>query len=85
MALIDRDVSDQCIIIPTVANNVFDVSGAGDTAISLLISGLLAGGTLVEAAWLANCGSGVVVAKKGTATVNKDELIDFHEKLVNSL
>jgi len=85
MALIDRELSGKCMIIPTVATRVYDVSGAGDTAISLLVSGLMAGGTLEEAAWLANCGSGVVVGKKGTATVNKAELLEFHEKLLKTL
>lgn len=85
MALVDRDISDKLTIIPTVAKNVFDVSGAGDTAISLLISGLMVGGTLEEAAWLGNCGSGVVVGKKGTATVNKEELLEFHDRILSNL
>lgn len=71
MALMDSRGSK---IIPTVATEVFDVSGAGDTALSLITIGLLAGGTLEEAAWLGNCGAGVVVGKSGTATVNIDEL-----------
>lgn len=50
--------------IPTVASEVFDVSGAGDTAISVLTSSLLSGATLEEAAWIGNCASGVVVAEK---------------------
>jgi D-glycero-beta-D-manno-heptose-7-phosphate kinase len=66
--------------ISTVASAVFDVSGAGDTAISLLVGTLLAGGNLEEAAYLANCGAGVVVGKVGTATVNLNELIEFHQK-----
>jgi len=73
----DKDVK----IIPTVANEVFDVSGAGDTAISLLSASLIAGGSLEDACWLGNCGSGVVVAKKGTATVNTQELTDFYHKI----
>ena len=66
-------------LMGTVANEVFDVSGAGDTAISLLTISLLAGATLEEACWIGDCGSGVVVAKKGTATVDKDELIEFYD------
>jgi rfaE bifunctional protein kinase chain/domain len=66
-------------IIPTVANEVFDVSGAGDTAISLLTISLLAGATLEEACWIGNCGSGVVVGKKGTATVDVEELKEFYD------
>jgi len=72
---------DKVRIIPTVANEVFDVSGAGDTAISLLTSSLLAGASLTDACWLGNCGSGVVVAKKGTATVNLDELEEFYDDI----
>ncbi|WP_164848428.1 D-glycero-beta-D-manno-heptose-7-phosphate kinase [Halobacteriovorax sp. HLS] len=68
-------------VIPTVANEVFDVSGAGDTAISLLAISLLAGASLEEACWIGNCGSGVVVAKKGTATVNVKELTDFYDQI----
>ena len=66
--------------IPTVASAVFDVSGAGDTAISLLVATLLAGGDLEESAYFGNCGSGVVVGKVGTATVTMNELIEFHQK-----
>lgn len=84
MALLDREGSGKLEIIPTVAQEVFDVSGAGDTTISLLTAGLLAGGTLAEAAWIGNCGAGVVVAKKGTATVNMEELIVFYKKLCES-
>lgn len=82
MALLDRE--GELIHIPTVADEVFDVSGAGDTAISLLSASLLAGASLEEAAWIGNCGSGVVVAKKGTATVNLEELHDFYHKLQGS-
>lgn len=85
MALIDTKNDGKLKIIPTVANEVFDVSGAGDTAISLLVASLNAGATLEEAAWIGNCGAGVVVAKKGTATVNQKELADFHQKLLQSV
>ena len=60
--------------IPTRAREVFDVSGAGDTAISVLAAGLAAGATPVEAADLANRASGIAVGKLGTATVTADEL-----------
>lgn len=81
MALYDRKNSKDLVIIPTVANEVFDVSGAGDTAISALTSSLLAGATLEEAAWIGNCASGVVVGKKGTATVNLVELRAFLDQI----
>jgi len=61
--------------IPTKARQVFDVSGAGDTAIALFTLGLVCEATPIEAAEIANHGSGVVVGKLGTATVTRDELI----------
>ncbi len=85
MVLLDVKCDGKVHHIPTVANEVFDVSGAGDTAISLLTASLEAGASLIEAAWIGNCGSGVVVGKKGTATVNKAELIDFHHRLSEKL
>jgi rfaE bifunctional protein kinase chain/domain len=85
MALLDVKTAPHLKIIPTVANEVFDVSGAGDTAISALTASLLAGATLVEAAWIGNCASGVVVAKKGTVTVNLLELNHFFTQLVKKI
>jgi len=61
--------------IPTKARQVFDVSGAGDTAIALFTLGLACGATPIEAAEIANHGSAVVVSKLGTATVTRDEVI----------
>jgi D-glycero-beta-D-manno-heptose-7-phosphate kinase len=61
--------------IPTKAKEVFDVSGAGDTAIALFTLGLACGATPIEAAEIANHGSAVVVSKLGTATVTRDELM----------
>ena len=59
---------------PTSAKEVFDVSGAGDTAIAVLTLGLAAGATPAEAAELANRASGIAVGKLGTATVTLHEL-----------
>jgi D-beta-D-heptose 7-phosphate kinase/D-beta-D-heptose 1-phosphate adenosyltransferase len=61
--------------IRTKARQVFDVSGAGDTAIALFTLGLVCGATPLEAAEIANHGSAVVVSKLGTATVTRDELV----------
>ncbi len=61
--------------IPTKARQVFDVSGAGDTAIALFTLGLTCEATPTEAAEIANHGSAVVVSKLGTAIVTRDELI----------
>ena len=61
--------------IPTSAQAVFDVSGAGDTVISAVALGLAAGMPLLPACMLANFAAGVVVAKVGTATATPDELV----------
>ena len=61
--------------IPTKARQVFDVSGAGDTAIALFTLALSSGATPTEAAEVANHASAVVVGKLGTATVSRDELV----------
>ena len=60
---------------PTRAREVFDVSGAGDTAIALYTLALCAGATPVEASEIANHASGVVVGKLGTATLTPAELL----------
>ncbi|MEO5754721.1 MAG: PfkB family carbohydrate kinase [Chthoniobacterales bacterium] len=65
--------------IPTKARQVFDVSGAGDTAIALFTLALCCGASPVEAAEIANHASAVVVAKLGTATVTPAELIASFE------
>ncbi|HKP86453.1 MAG TPA: D-glycero-beta-D-manno-heptose-7-phosphate kinase [Blastocatellia bacterium] len=61
--------------IPTVAREVYDVTGAGDTVIATLALALTAGASLTEAAVLANHAAGVVVGKVGTATVTCEELL----------
>ena len=59
---------------PTVAREVYDVTGAGDTVLATCALALGAGGTLEEATVLANHAAGVVVGKIGTATLRADEL-----------
>jgi len=61
---------------PTCAKSVFDVSGAGDTAIAIYTLALAAGAHSIEAAHLANHASGVVVGKLGTAAVTFAELMN---------
>ena len=61
--------------IPTVAREVFDVSGAGDTVIATFTLGIAAGASPMEAAILSNHAAGIVVGKVGTATVTADELV----------
>jgi D-beta-D-heptose 7-phosphate kinase/D-beta-D-heptose 1-phosphate adenosyltransferase len=65
--------------IPTKARQVFDVSGAGDTAIALFTLALCCDASPVEAAEIANHASAVVVAKLGTATVTPAELVASFE------
>ena len=60
--------------IPTVAREVYDVSGAGDTVIATLATMLGAGRPLTEAVEIANRAGGIVVGKLGTATVTREEL-----------
>ena len=61
--------------IATVARNVFDVTGAGDTVVSTLAMALGAGSPLEEAVHLANLAAGIVVGKRGTAIVTREELL----------
>ena len=60
--------------IPTVAREVFDVTGAGDTVISCFTLGLCAGATSIEAATLANYAAGIVVGRLGASAVSTKEL-----------
>jgi D-beta-D-heptose 7-phosphate kinase/D-beta-D-heptose 1-phosphate adenosyltransferase len=60
---------------PTRAKEVFDVSGAGDTAVALFTLALAAGASAEEAAEISNHASGIVVGKLGTATVKPAELL----------
>ena len=61
--------------IPMVAQEVFDVSGAGDTVIATFTLALAAGADFLEAATIANYAAGIVVGKVGTATTDRKELL----------
>ena len=61
--------------IATRAQEVIDVSGAGDTAIAVLTAALAGGASPREAAEIANHASGIVVAKTGTAVTSREELL----------
>ncbi len=63
------------IKIPTIAQEVFDVSGAGDTVISTYTLARAAGANAVEAAHISNCAAGIVVGKVGVAVTSREELI----------
>ena len=60
--------------IPTVARRVYDVTGAGDTVISVFTLGLCAGASPPEAAHIANIAAGIVVGEVGTATVTTEQI-----------
>jgi len=62
--------------IPTVAQEVFDVSGAGDTVIATFTLAIAAGASPMEAAILSNHAAGIVVGKVGTATTTPEELAE---------
>jgi rfaE bifunctional protein kinase chain/domain len=62
--------------IPTMAKEVFDVTGAGDTVISVLTLAMAAGASAQEAAMLSNYAAGIVVGEVGTATLKASELED---------
>ncbi|MGR8929499.1 MAG: bifunctional D-glycero-beta-D-manno-heptose-7-phosphate kinase/D-glycero-beta-D-manno-heptose 1-phosphate adenylyltransferase HldE [Gammaproteobacteria bacterium] len=68
--------TDEPLHLPTHAREVFDVTGAGDTVISVLAASLAAKMSLADATQMANIGAGIVVGKMGTATVNTEELAD---------
>jgi rfaE bifunctional protein kinase chain/domain len=73
MLLCQRD--QKPIHIPTVAKEVFDVSGAGDTVIAAFTLAIAGGASPLEAAILSNHAAGIVVGKIGTATVSPQELL----------
>lgn len=60
--------------VGTVAKAVYDVTGAGDTFVSMFTLAIAAGANHKDAAWLGNTAAGIVVGKRGTATVTIDEL-----------
>jgi D-beta-D-heptose 7-phosphate kinase / D-beta-D-heptose 1-phosphate adenosyltransferase len=66
--------------IPTVARKIYDVTGAGDTALAAFAGGIAAGATREEAARLANISAGIVVGKRGTAIVTSDEILEYLEE-----
>jgi len=67
--------------IPTFAKEVFDVTGAGDTVISVYTLSKAAGASWEEAAKIANTAAGIVVGKIGTSTATKEQIIDFYDEI----
>jgi len=70
-------------VIETVAREVFDVTGAGDTVSGVLTLALAAGAKLLEASLLANLAAGVVVGKVGAATATAAEIKKRHRQLTD--
>lgn len=66
--------ADDATHLPTMAREVFDVSGAGDTVVAMLACALARGAALADAARLANAAAGIVVGKLGTAQVSPGEV-----------
>lgn len=64
------------VYVETVAREVYDVTGAGDTVIATLAAALAGGASMLEAAILANYAAGIVVGKVGTATASAEELVN---------
>ncbi len=78
MMLFERD--GQVRSVPTHARKVSDVSGAGDTAIATLAAMVAAGGTVAEAATIANYAAGVVCEQPGIVSISPKELIESIER-----
>ncbi|MGF6906326.1 D-glycero-beta-D-manno-heptose-7-phosphate kinase [Fusobacterium sp. PH5-44] len=73
--------SEKVINIPTFAKEVYDVTGAGDTVISLFTLGAALKIDLIEAAKIANTAAGIVVGRSGTSTASNEEIAEFYEKI----
>ena len=73
MSVVTND--GHAVHLRTTARQVFDVSGAGDTAVAAMSLGVAAGGHIVDASTLANLAAGIVVGKPGTAIVTTVEII----------
>lgn len=67
--------------ISTVAKEVYDVTGAGDTVISVFTLSKISGATWFEAARIANTAAGIVVGKMGTATATPEQILEFYDEL----
>src|SRR6266511_1602374 len=83
MILVTKDT--EITRIPTMARDVYDVSGAGDTVTAWVGTALAAGGTVREAAHVANFAAGIEVGKAGVATVTPAEVLAVHEQYYDQL
>ena len=78
MVLVMKDGSSTHI--PSIAREIYDVSGAGDTVTAWMGAALAAGASIRESAQLANYAAGVEVGKPGVATVSPEEVLAVHEE-----
>ncbi|MFL5517514.1 MAG: bifunctional heptose 7-phosphate kinase/heptose 1-phosphate adenyltransferase [Gemmatimonadales bacterium] len=83
MLLVTKDGG--AVRIPSIAREVYDVSGAGDTVTAWLGTALAAGASVREAAQVANYAAGVEVGKPGVATVSPEEVLAVHEERFDQL
>jgi D-beta-D-heptose 7-phosphate kinase/D-beta-D-heptose 1-phosphate adenosyltransferase len=83
MILVTKD--GEITRIPTMAREVFDVSGAGDTVTAWVGTALAAGASVREAAHVANFAAGIEVSKAGVATVSPQEVLAMHEAYYDQL
>ena len=74
------DINNTPKHLPVFSQDVYDITGAGDTVISALTLGLVSGLNIVEAAKAANYIAGIVVNKVGTAVVTAEELIKYEKQ-----
>ena len=79
--LLMLEKGQETVILPTVAREVFDVSGAGDTVTAVLSAALAAGVSLRTAGELANLAAGIAVSEVGTVAVTKDKMLAAIEKM----
>ncbi|MGH7525245.1 MAG: bifunctional heptose 7-phosphate kinase/heptose 1-phosphate adenyltransferase [Gemmatimonadales bacterium] len=78
MVLVTKD--GRSTHLPSIARQIYDVSGAGDTVTAWIGTALAAGASVREAAQLANYAAGVEVGKPGVATVSPEEVLAVHEE-----
>jgi len=83
MMLITKD--GEVVRVPSMAREVFDVSGAGDTVTAWVGTALAAGASVREAAHIANFAAGIEVGKAGVATVSPPEVLSMHEAYYDQL
>lgn len=73
-------VEGEDILLPTEAQEIFDVSGAGDTVVATFALSIVSGHAPAQALRLANCAAGLVIAKAGTATISEAEIMAAVER-----